>query len=327
MYLFAGHPPINKMYRKRLAGFTELLTMITHLIIVMGMKSQHTREMGEKTKGINEGTAFFDTRSGEFRRHRESAEVEVIRRTPVRTHLNGEVVNKVLKRRRKYRLQKIDADKLGNAFDNSDEKKKLLKINESFKKLKPLKTKYKTSDSIRMHVRRPNHEHNISRATSSTQHENKGNLIETKINNLSINMTSLKKKTIEPFRNNFELKKKTKKYHFDKYLGAEYREHKTHKRLDENNWGILVSSGNHNSLSIQEPVTEDLYDPTVGEMRLSVFLGHFLMIVGDVRNTGGQLRDYPTSPSPYKQYPGLYFPPTSIEDRNPLKNYDFIIGA
>ena len=61
--------------------------------------------------------------------------------------------------------------------------------------------------------------------------------------------------------------------------------------------------------------------------RASVFLGHFLMIVGDVRNTGGQLRDYPTSPSPYKQYPGLYFPPTSIEDRNPLKNYDFIIGA
>ena len=323
MFLFAGHPPINKMYRKR---HTELLTLITHLIIVMGMESRHTREMGDKTKGINVGTVFFDTMSGEFRRHRESAEVEVIRRTPVRTHLNGDVVNKVLKRRRKYRLQKIDAFKLGNSFNNSDDKIKLLKINESFKKLKPLKIKYKTSDSIRMRVRRPNQEHNISRATSSTQHENKGNLFETKMNNLSINMNPLKKKPIEPFRNNFELKKKIKKnYHLGEYLGAESREHQTPKRLDENNWGILVASSNYNSLSIQEPVAEDMYD--FGEMRLSIFLGNFSMILGDVRSTGGQLSDYSTYPSPYKQYPGLYFPPTRIEDRNPLKNYDFIIGA
>ena len=44
-------------------------------------------------------------------------------------------------------------------------------------------------------------------------------------------------------------------------------------------------------------------------------------------DVGGGQRLYPTTPSPYKQYPGLYFPPTdSSEDRNPLKNYDFIIG-
>ena len=40
----------------------------------------------------------------------------------------------------------------------------------------------------------------------------------------------------------------------------------------------------------------------------------------------------PATPAPaaaqYASYPGLYFPPTdSSEARNPLKNYDFIIGA
>ena len=35
-----------------------------------------------------------------------------------------------------------------------------------------------------------------------------------------------------------------------------------------------------------------------------------------------------TAAAQYASYPGLYFPPTdSSEARNPLKNYDFIIGA
>ena len=44
------------------------------------------------------------------------------------------------------------------------------------------------------------------------------------------------------------------------------------------------------------------------------------MIAGDTRL--GQFSGPNT-----KSYPGLYFPPTdSSEARNPLKNYDFIIG-
>lgn len=276
------------MKRKRLArmGLGELLSVISLMIMFTGAGSQHTRDRGDKTRGVNGGTALFDTRSGEFRRYRDSAEVEIIRRTPVRTLRNGEVVNKVLKRRKKYRLlpRRIDADQPGDASgdtnDNSDDKPQLREINASFEKLKPLKTKYKTSDSIRMHVKTPYQEKNISRVSAITRHENKRNiLIERNSKDMQIKRTELKKQPIE-LSNNFKFKQKIKKKmlkknktnHYDEQIGAESREHKTFKRLYERNGEVLVASGDHNSLSIQEPVhntvTEDMYDFTIGKERL-----------------------------------------------------------
>ena len=267
-----------------------LVSVITLMIMVTAAGSQHIRDRGDKTRGVNGGTALFDTRSGEFRKYREGAEVEVIRRTPVRTLRNGEVVNKVLKRRKKYRLlpRRIDAHQLGDASgdnnDNSDDKPQLREINESFEKLKPLKTKYKTSDSIRMHVKTPYQEKNISRASAITRHENKKNiLIERKSNNLPIKRT-------EPIKlsDNFKFKQKMKKKtlkknksnHYDEQIGAESREHKTYKRLNERNGEVLVASGGHNSLSIQEPVlntlTEDMYDFTIGNKRIYIY---FLILI------------------------------------------------
>ena len=310
------------MYRLKLARMGRLFTLVMLMVMITRVSSRHSRDIW----------------SGDYKKYRESAEVEVIRRTPVRTLHNGEVVNKVLKRRKKYRrlpTRRVDADKISDASadngNNSDDKPQLRETNESFEKLKPLKTNYKTSDSIRMHLQTPNHKIKTSRSSESGQHENKRNSIK----------GSTRTKQPLALSDNFEFKKNSKKQtkkasprQYDEQIGAESREHKTYKRFYGSHEEVLLASGDHNSLSIQGPVqnslVEDNYDYTIGriiKMRLSIFDGNFLLIIGGFGRTRGQQRSYPTTPSPYKQYPGLYFPPTdSSEDRNPLKNYDFIIG-
>ena len=119
------------------------------------------RERGDKTVGVNGGNVYFDALSGEFRRlPQDVTQVEVIRKTPVRTLNGGGVVNKVLKRRKKFRrlpLRRTDnyaESKHDNIEDGySDNEPQLRELNDSFEKLEPLKAKYKTSDSIRMHIK------------------------------------------------------------------------------------------------------------------------------------------------------------------------------
>ena len=122
------------------------------------------RERGDKTTGVNGDNIYFDALSGEFRRMPgDVAQVEVIRKTPVRTLNGGGVVNKVLKRRKKFRrlpLRRTDnyaESKHDNIEDShSDNEPQLRELNDSFEKLEPLKAKYKTSDSIRMHIKHNN---------------------------------------------------------------------------------------------------------------------------------------------------------------------------
>ena len=242
------------------------MTLVTLMVMVNRAESGHTRDIW----------------SGDYKRYRESAEVEVIRRTPVRTLHNGEVVNKVLKRRKKYRrlpTRRVDADKISDASgDNngnkSDDKPQLRETNESFEKLKPLKTNYKTSDSIRMHVKTPNHENKTSRVPQSAQHENKRNNLKKSKN---IKGSKLKKQPLA-LSDNFKFKKNSKKQakkatprQYDEQIGAESREHKTYQRFYGSHEEVLLASGDHNSLSIKGPVqnslAEENYDFTIGKMR------------------------------------------------------------
>ena len=230
------------MYRLRLARMGRLFTLVMLMVMITRVSSRHTRDIW----------------SGDYKRYRESAEtVEVIRRTPVRTLHNGEVVNKVLKRRKKYRrlpTRRVDADKISDASadngNNSDDKPQLRETDESFEKLKPLKTNYKTSDSIRMHLKTPNHKIKTSRASKSGQHENKRNSIK----------ESTRTKQPLALSDNFEFKKNSKKQikkasprQYDEQIGAESREHKTYKRFYGSHEEVLLASGDHNSLSIQGP--------------------------------------------------------------------------
>ena len=83
-------------------------TLVIWSSCVLVLARTDFQDRGDKTSGVNGGTIFFDAVSGEWKRNAGS--VEVIRRTPVRTLNSGGVVNKVLKRRKKFRrypLQKI----------------------------------------------------------------------------------------------------------------------------------------------------------------------------------------------------------------------------
>ena len=287
-FYFAGHLA-DTMDRLRLARRWATLA-VTLVVLVAGAGAGHPRDRGSKARGVNGGSIFFDAQSGEFRRHGESGEVEVIRRTPVRTLHNGGVVSKVLKRRKKYRRlpsRRADADQLSDVGgdhndnnDNSDDKPQLREINESFEKLKPLKTKYKTSDSIRMHIKTPHQDDKISRASLTSRHENKrNNLIENTNDNKK--RPEVKKQPLE-LSDNFKFKQKMKKpskmkkkshQHYTQQVGAESREKKTYKRFYGSHEEVLLASGYHNSLSIQEPVQNSVaegYDFTIGKITLCI---------------------------------------------------------
>ena len=202
----------------------------------------HTR--GSKTYGVNGGDSiFFDSSSGEFKRsgQRMIGSAEVIKRTPIRTFAAG-TVNKVLKRRKKYRRVP------GKQNNKSEKESKKSEEELSFPKLPPLKAKYKTSDSIRMHLRRPD-EDNLLTANDLPARESK---VKAKISRPS------KTSRIKPLElsDNFMFRKKMRQSEHPK---AESREDKTYKYFDQQE-EVLLTSGYHHQLRIQDPA----YDYTIG---------------------------------------------------------------
>ena len=256
------------------------------------------QDRGDKTSGVNGGTIFFDAVSGEWKRNAGS--VEVIRRTPVRTLNSGGVVNKVLKRRKKFRrypLQKIvdkpkskeRSDSIENNYDDRYDKLEARESIDSysFEKLEPLKTKYKTSDSIRMRLKPSDDKKDVSsslKLRSSRPHEKINDDRQDLIKKYNIkNTPEVQKHKIElsdKFR--FKQKIKTQKSSIPKYktsdyfqqeqIGAESREEKTFNYLrgrEEEEEDVLQTSGYHNSISIQEPSHNSLnpaYDYTIGNL-------------------------------------------------------------
>ena len=109
-----------------------------------------------KTRGVNGGNLFFDETSGEFKKrptnHDETEEsAEIIARTRMRnfdTAGGDRAVNKVLKRRKKYKKLPVQVANRINEKEDAESKEN------EFAMLPPRKTKYKTSDTIRMHLRR-----------------------------------------------------------------------------------------------------------------------------------------------------------------------------
>ena len=109
-----------------------------------------------KTRGVNGGNLYFDESSGEFKKrpehhHEREESAEVIARTRMRNFDNGDsdrTVNKVLKRRKKYKKLPVQVAKLVNKKEEAESEES------EFTKLPPLKNKYKASDTIRMHLRR-----------------------------------------------------------------------------------------------------------------------------------------------------------------------------
>ena len=272
-------------------------TLVIWSSCVLVLARTDFQDRGDKTSGVNGGTIFFDAVSGEWKRNAGS--VEVIRRTPVRTLNSGGVVNKVLKRRKKFRrypLQKIvdkpkSKERSESIENNYDDRYDKLEARESidsysFEKLEPLKTKYKTSDSIRMRLKPSDDKKDVSsslKLRSSRPHEKINDDRQDLIKKYNVkNTPEVQKHKIElsdKFR--FKQKIKTQKSSKPKYkasdyfqqeqIGAESREEKTFNYLrdHEEEEDVLQTSGYHNSISIQEPSHNSLnpaYDYTIGNL-------------------------------------------------------------
>ena len=225
--------------------------------------SADTQGRGSKTTGVNGGSVYFDSSSGEFKRSisrprpRMVGSAEIIKRTPIRTFPTGGTVNKVLKRRKKYRRGPVRQNKL------SEEETKQSEQQQPFKKLTPLKTKYKTSDSIRMHLRRAedvklSSTNNLSvrqpqtKVSGEINKQNRKNKIRTEL-------------PLKPLRlsEKFKFKQKPRQPILQQ---AESREDRTYNYFDQPE-EVLLTSGYHHQLSIQDPA----YDYTIG----GKFISHF----------------------------------------------------
>ena len=273
-------------------------TLVIWSSCVLVLARTDFQDRGDKTSGVNGGTIFFDAVSGEWKRNAGS--VEVIRRTPVRTLNSGGVVNKVLKRRKKFRrfpLQKIvdkpkskeRSDSIENNYDDRYDKLEARESVDSysFEKLEPLKTKYKTSDSIRMRLKSSDDKKDVSsslKLRSSRPHEKINDDRQDLIKKYNIkNTPEVQKHKIElsdkfRFKQKIKTQKsskpkyKTSDYYQQEQIGAESREEKTFNYLrdrEEEEEDVLQTSGYHNSISIQEPSHNSLnpaYDYTIGNL-------------------------------------------------------------
>jgi len=279
-----------------------------------------------KTRGVNGGNSFFDESSGEFKKrpnpYYEQESAEVIKRTQINNFDNEDTertVNKVLKRRKKYK--KLPVTRLGK--DKEDDTKEV-ENQESFEKLTPLKNKYKASDSIRMHMR---HRDNKKKETTNTsKHETKQRNESKKTdkpahvaNNIHLQRSDrLKQQGSFKRENEYglteHLKLRQEAEDAKKEMKKESRENTNYQHYDHPE-EVLLASGFHNQVSVQEPN----YDFTIGDTRRSP-----LAPVDPILNH----QFFPTPPPlKYPTYPGLYFPPTQNEDpKNVLTNYDFTIG-
>ena len=289
----------------------KILDFLFSLIILFGLVEsyQSHRDRGDKTAGVNGGTVFFDEESGEFRRFPDNvAAVEVIKRTPIRTLNSGGVVNKVLKRRKKYRrlpLRRSDASKQ-EEDDNDNDRPQAREINDSFEKLPPLRAKYKTSDSIRMHLR-PRSENNLISSSSSKSsnrlENNRSNQGKIKSTNYNQRKRPEPKQKIE-LSDKFKFKQKLLKQsrvvpeEYFEQLGAESREEKVYQKYEDDvldDGDVLVASGYHNSFTIQEPLQNTVsqqdpaYDFTIGNknnwtnLPATVYHIHVTLIINNFR--------------------------------------------
>ena len=217
-----------------------------------------TQERGSKTSGVNGGSVYFDSSSGEFRRSvarpRMVGSAEIIKRTPIRTFPTGGTVSKVLKRRKKYRRGPVRQNKL------SKEETKQSDREEPFKKLPPRKTKYKTSDSIRMHLRRPEPDD----VKLSSTNDLSARQLQSKVSGKMKQQNRSNKLRAEPAKplqlsEKFRFKQKSRP---PGLLRAESREDRNFKYLAQPDRPeeVLLTSGYHHQLSIQDPA----YDYTIG---------------------------------------------------------------
>lgn len=265
MNIFAGHLPRTMQLR---------LAVVVAVAAVAGYSADSARDRGHKTQGVNGGSVFFDTRSGEWTRRRDpaaassAASVTVIRRTPVRTLGNGGVVNKVLKRRKKYRrLPQRRADSgrhLGGgeeAGGESEDRAEARHAAHSFEQLEPLEAKYKTSDSIRMHIRKGDKD-------SGRQQEKPSNLITKADIRRAKHRQEPRKGHIE-LSDKFKFKQKVSRLQHSEQVAAESRERRTWE-VPGAEAGQLLASAYHASLSVQEPSHNSVgplqpaYDYTIG---------------------------------------------------------------
>ena len=186
----------------------------------------------------------------------------------MRTLGNGGVVNKVLKRRKKYRrLPQRRADSgrhLGGgeeAGGESEDRAEARHAAHSFEQLEPLEAKYKTSDSIRMHIRKGDKD-------SGRQQEKPSNLITKADIRRAKHRQEPRKGHIE-LSDKFKFKQKVSRLQHAEQVAAESRERRTWE-VPGAEAGQLLASAYHASLSVQEPSHNSVgplqpaYDYTIG---------------------------------------------------------------
>ena len=119
-------------------------------------QSSELRERTSKTRGVNGGQEYFDEKTGRFKRWPvdQKEPGEVVKRVKVTAgEEEGERrrVNKVLKRRKKYK--KLPIRRQGEQTTLEDESEE----EEGFPRLPPLRNSYTTSDRIRKLRNPPRH--------------------------------------------------------------------------------------------------------------------------------------------------------------------------
>ena len=300
----------------------------------------------------NGGREYFDEATGKFKRWPvgQKEPGEVVRRVRVRGR-NGEEgnrrVNKVLKRRKKYkklaksRLPKTD-EKSGNSKEEAEG---------AYPRLTPLKSKYMTSDTIRMHMSRSEEEEE-RQVVKESRH--------------TVAPVHYSRKPSSAKLVNMKSKNPPKRMEVGEVEGREA----VYDSFD-NPEQVLLTSGYHQQLSVKAPN----YDYTIGDTRNSPSadtnpfgnhqffptpqpsFSHIQNPYSDPRQWGAFAPANPSYPSPtsngvysptnqngayppatngaaygtpdYSAYPGIYFPPSSNSDTNTnlvSSSYDFTIG-
>ena len=305
----------------------------------------------------NGGREYFDEATGKFKRWPigQKEPGEVVRRVRVRGR-NGEEgnrrVNKVLKRRKKYK-KLTSRPKAEEKSSNSKEEKE-----EAYPRLTPLKSKYMTSDTIRMHMRR-------SEEVEEEKDEEERQVAKESRHTVAPVHYSSKPSTAKLVK--MKGKNSPKRMEVGRVEGREA----VYDSYD-NPEQVLLTSGYHQQLSVKAPN----YDYTIGDTRNSPSadrspfenhqffptpqpsFSHIQNPYSDPRQWGAFAPSDPSYPPPtsngvysppinqngayppatngaaygtpdYSAYPGIYFPPSSSSDTATnlvSSSYDFTIG-
>ena len=305
----------------------------------------------------NGGREYFDEASGKFKRWPvgQKEPGEVVRRVRLRGRTGEEGnrrVNKVLKRRKKYKKLPV---KSKSKEDEKNASKKEEEEDEeiSYPRLTPLKSKYMTSDTIRMHMRR-----------SEEKEEKERQVVKESRHTVAPVHQSSKpssSKLVKPKK-----KHSPKRMEVGRVEGRE-AVYDSYDRPEE----VLLTSAYHQQVSVKAPN----YDYTIGDTRNSPSsngnpfenhqffptpqpsFSHIQNPYSDPRQWGAYTPSSPSYPSStsndgfplnqqngafppatngaaygtpdYSAYPGIYFPPSSNSDTNTnlvSSSYDFTIG-